>query len=134
MHLNSSVVILDTDPIHVRLLEKALVDEGMTATCCESVEECQEKLKSGIVSVVFVDLWASKARNLSFIRWVRLCWPNLRVIAMSNIDSLFVELESLNRGADFFLPSLWTNTASNEYCPIRERPNSFSGLVQSSTL
>lgn len=127
---NSSVVILDADPIHARFLEKSLADENITAVSCASAEQCQEKLKARIAKAIFVDLWASKSRHLSFIRWMRQSWPDLRIVAMSNIDSLSLELESLNRGADFFLAKPVDSKSLRQVLSGERTPDSFSGFVQ----
>ncbi len=126
---NSLVVILDDDLIHGRFLEKTLADEGIAAQWCESSEECQEKLKAKNVAAIFVDLWESGARRLSFIQWVRENRPDLRIVAMSHIDSFSFELASLNRGADFFVAKPVDSHSVRRVLSREPAPASFSGSI-----
>lgn len=130
METNSSVLVVDADPIHARFLEKILTDEGMAAVVHPSSELAQEALKSQEISAVFVDLWVGKPRNLSFITWVRQCWQDVRIVAMSNIDSFTVELESLNRGADFFLGKPVSSESVRQVLSDKKKADSFSGFVE----
>jgi len=97
------VLVVDDDPLTVKLLEKALGLAGYDVTGARSGAEARERLRAQVFDAALVDLRMPGMGGLELLREIRRHDPALDVIMMTAYPEVSTAVEALKEGACDYL-------------------------------
>ncbi|MFH0823889.1 MAG: response regulator [Pseudomonadota bacterium] len=126
----ATVLVVDTDRVNMRFLQKSLADSGFSVLTADNGTRCRQLLRAGRISALMVDVLLSRATRLDLILYVKQCFSDVPIIAMSSADSYSIEQESLAKGADLFVVKPVNVERIKDYIKNEGRQTGFSGVLE----
>lgn len=100
--MQAKILIVDDDPVHVRLVEKLLSDEGYVTVTAATADEGIRRLENGAFDLMILDLGLPDDDGISLCRDLRQRWylPIIMLTARSEAEQ---KVLGLDVGADDYL-------------------------------
>ncbi len=109
-----SIAIIDDDPIHRKLLQKILAQEGFSVLfeaengieCIEEMEKRDKMPMTTLPNMIILDMEMPLMNGLQTASAIKQRWKNVKIIVNSASVDQFAIDQIMNNGGDFFVEKL----------------------------
>jgi CheY-like chemotaxis protein len=102
-----TALVLDDQGAYLRALARSLrgqLDVVVAETQAAAKSSIRPEISLALVDICLSQSDAANREGLEFIRWLRAVRPDVRIVAMSARDEAELPQQTLEAGADVFLP------------------------------
>ena len=85
--MSVTILLVEDDPVLLTVLRELLEFGGHSVVTCENGREAVQQLSMAHIDLVITDLSMPEMDGLELIKVLTFEWPDIRVIAMSGLDS-----------------------------------------------
>lgn len=105
-----TILILEDEAVLAGIYRKNLEAVGYHVVCAESVDEASKYLLDHEIDLALLDhgIRGEDEAGLDFVPKLRKSFPNIKVVMLSNYDSLAIKEEAEKVGVDDYLVKLNT--------------------------
>jgi len=107
------VLIIDDEPDICFLLKNILEKKGLDVQYVNRLADAKHALQSRETSLVFLDNHLPDGLGIDFLNYLKLHYPNLKIIMVTAHDSPEDRKKAVQRGVDIFLGKPFTRESIN---------------------
>jgi CheY-like chemotaxis protein len=134
METSKNIMIVDDEPISVKVLEKYFINEGYHVTSFNSALYGIEELKKNFYPIVITDISMPDMGGLAFLKWINDNTPKTNVILMTGFGTQQIKEVAKQRGAVNFFEKPIDLKKLSEFVKSKFSNHHFTGNIKDLSL